>query len=289
MKKIFSILTIGLLLFTTTGCFKRDNFEDITIYTTAYPTYYITNYLYGEHSTIKSIYPNGVNINSYKLTKQQIKEYSNDAQLLIFNGLSNEKNYVVPMLENNKNLKIIDTSLSMEYEHDINELWLDPSNFLMLTQNIRDGLREYINNHYLKNEINEKYDELKIKVSEIDAKLKLMAESSNNKTLVVSSDLFKFLEKYNLNIISLEENDNLTDKVIEDVKDMINRGEISYIFVPDNDSINDTIKDIQAKTDVQIIKINSISNLTEEQHKVNKNYLTLMNENINLFKNELYD
>ena len=33
------------------------------------------------------------------------------------------------------------------------------------------------------------------------------------KTIVVDDDMFKFLEKYNLRVISLEDNDNLTDKL----------------------------------------------------------------------------
>ena len=56
MKKILLCVCIGILALCTSGCLKRDNLEDITIYTTVYPFEYITNQLYGEHSTIKSIF-----------------------------------------------------------------------------------------------------------------------------------------------------------------------------------------------------------------------------------------
>lgn len=288
MKKFGVIIMMGILSLTLVGCFKRDNFEDIDIYTTAYPIEYITDFLYGEHSTIHSIYPNGVNISTYKLTEKQIKDYSKSS-LFVFNGLSKEKDYVIPMVEQNTNLKIIDTSLTMEFEHGIEELWLNPSNFLMLTQNIRNGLKEYINNHYLKNDINDKYDELKVKISEIDAELKLMAESSDNKTIVVASDIFQFLEKYNFNVISLEENENLTEKKIIDVENMIYKGDIDYIFLPDNMEETNTIKMIKANTNVEIAKLYTLSNLTEEQITAKKDYLSIMNENIESLKNELYD
>ena len=253
------ILMMGVLSLTLVGCFKRDSFENIDIYTTAYPMEYITNFLYGEHSTVHSIYPNGVNISTYKLTDKQVDDYSKSS-LFIFNGLSKEKDYVVPMVKKNKNLKIIDTSLTMEYEHSIEELWLNPSNFLMLTQNIRNGLKEYISNHYLKNDINDKYDELKIKISEIDAELKLMAESSDNKTIVVASDIFNFLEKYNFNVISLEENDSLTEKKIMNVQNMIYTGDIDYIFLPDNMEETNTVKMI-----IYIIKFNRRSDYCEKR------------------------
>ena len=64
MKKFLIITSI---LFCLTGCFKRDDMEDITIYTSVYPIEYITTELYGENSKINSIYPNGVNINNYIL------------------------------------------------------------------------------------------------------------------------------------------------------------------------------------------------------------------------------
>lgn len=289
MKKKLLLCTtflLGVSLFT--GCFKRDNLEDIKITTTSYPIQYITEQLYGDYSTIESIYPLGVDIKNYKLTDKQIKDYSKSS-IYIFNGLSQEKDYVVPMFQYNKNIKIIDTSLSMEYTNDMEELWLDPSNFLMLAQNIKNGLQEYINDHYLKNEINKKYDELKVEISNIDANIKLAVESSSNKTIVVSSDLFKFLEKYGLTVISLEENNNLTDKSISDVKQLIKNDQISYIFLKQGEEPNRTIQRLIDQTNVETLNFNTLSNITEEENESNQNYTTLMNQNIETLKQELYD
>lgn len=277
------------MIISTSGCLKRDNLEDIDIYTTSYPIEYITSRLYGNHSTVKSIYPDGIIIDQYELTDKQIKDYSN-ASLFIFNGLATEKNYVAPIFEYNQKIKIIDTTLSMDYENYIEELWLNPSNFLMLAQNIKIGFNEYINNHYLKNDIEEKYEELKVEVSNLDAKIKLMVESSTNKTIVVADDLFKFLEdKYGLTVISLEENDNLTDKTKADVVELITSGQISYIFTTQNREVNDTVKEIQAATNVELAELKTISNLTEQERKNKDDYFTLMNYNIELLKQELYD
>lgn len=288
MKKKLLILMTLMLLIPLTGCFKRDNLEDITIYTTVYPIEYITNRLYGTHSEVLSIYPDGINSNTYVLTEKQIKDYSKGS-LFIFNGLSQEKNYVIPMFQHNKKLKIIDTSLTMEYNNEMEELWLDPSNFLMLSQNIRNGLKEYINNHYLKTEIDENYENLRVEISNIDAKLKLITDSTDNKTIVVSNDLYKYLEKYNFNVISLEENDNLTEKTIATVKSLIKNGKISYIFLKQNEEENNTIKEIQKETGVPLVTLHSISNLSDGERKEKKDYISLMNDNIELLKNELYD
>ncbi|MBQ9011739.1 MAG: zinc ABC transporter substrate-binding protein, partial [Bacilli bacterium] len=166
IKKILSIFSLGAIIIALTGCdFKTNSMDDITIYTTNYASEYIVKRLYGDHSSIYSIYPNGVNISNYKLTSKQIKDYSN-SDLYIFNGLnSNEKNYVSKMRENNKKIKIIDDTLSMAYINGMEELWLDPSNFLMIAQNYNNGIAEYIDNYYLKNASTNNYEELKIEAS----------------------------------------------------------------------------------------------------------------------------
>lgn len=287
MKKIVNILVLLCLVISLSGCIKRDSMEDITIYTTNYPTEYITRRLYGEYSDIESIYPDGVNINNYKLTNKQIEDYSK-ADLFIFNGLSNEKNYVESMRENNKVLKIIDTTLSMEYNNSIEELWLDPSNFLMMAQNIKTGFGEYIDSYYLNNKIEENYEELKIEASNLDAKIKDVISNANSKTIVASSNLFKYLEKYGLTVYSLDEDNSDVNAVYRDVKNMINNGEIKYIFVTSNEDSSSTVKQLIDETNVQTQDWNTLSNLTEIQRTENEDYFTLMNSNLELLKNELY-
>jgi zinc transport system substrate-binding protein len=193
MKKKISILLL-LLPILLTGCLKRDEFENIDIYTSVYPIEYITSRLYGNHSNIYSIYPDGILVDQYTLTDKQIKDYSK-ANMFIFSGLGLEKEYVIPMFNENKDIRIIDSTLSMEYTYGQEELWLDPSNFLMLAQNIRNGFKEYINNGYLKNEIDEEYEKLKLEVSNMDAKIRIIAESATDKNIVVGNDVYKYLGK----------------------------------------------------------------------------------------------
>ncbi len=288
MNKKISLLLVSMIVLLATGCFKRDSMEEIDIHTTVYPIEYVTNALYGESSNVSSIYPDGIIVDEYELTDKQIIDYSK-ASLFIFNGLSGEKDYVVDLFKENKNIKIIDATLNMEYSNKIEELWLNPSNLLMLSQNIKNGLNEYINNHYLKNKIEENYNKLKIDVSNIDAKLKLTAESATTKKIVVSNDLFKFLEKYDLEVISLEENNNLTDKVIADVTNLIKTDEINYIFVPQNEELNETIQKLVDDTDVEIIYFHTLTNISETERNDKVDYLTIMNSNIELLKKELYE
>ena len=285
MKKIFVCFSI-ICSFLLTGCIKRDSMEDISIYTSVYPVEYITNRLYGEHSKITSIYPDGVITEMYSLNDKQIKDYSK-SDLFIFNGLSDEKNYLQSMLKSNKDLKIIDATLSMEFTSYQEELWLDPANALMLARNIKTGLNEYINNHYLKNEIESNYEGLKLDLSNLSAKLNVISSSSSNPTIVVSSDMFKFLEKYGFSVISLDEK-SVTDKNIADVKRMISNGEVKHIFVIDDVDNSSVVQGIIDETNVSTLAFHALSNLNDNERTSKKDYMSLSLENISLLKQELY-
>lgn len=287
MKKLFGILLVLTLVFMSTGCIKRDSMEDITIYTTNYPTEYITKRLYGDYSKVKSIYPDGVNINDYKLTDKQIEDYSN-ADLFIFNGLSNEKDYVTRMRKDNEDLKIIDTTLSMEYDDGIEELWLDPSNFLMMVQNIKTGFSEYIDSYYLNEQISENFDKLNIEASNLDAEIKDLIQNGTSKAIVASDKLFKYLEKYGLTVYVLDEDSEDYQKTLSTVRSMINRGEIKNIYVKSNEDVSDSIEKLATDNNLTIQKWHTLANITEDERSENKDYFSIMNDNLELLRFELY-
>lgn len=288
MKKIFKFAFLFIIVFCLSGCLKRDNMEDISIYTTNYPTYYIVNRLYGKFSSVKSIYPNGSNINDYSLTSKQIKDYSK-ADLFVFNGLSKEKKYVTKMRNVNKNLKIIDTTLYMEYSHDMSELWLDPSNFLMMAQNVKTGLKEYIDSYYLNSKITSNYEKLKIEASNLDAKIKDIVSNGDNKVIVTSNNLFKYLEKYGLTVYVLDESDSNIDITSNEVRKLIKNGDVKYIFIKHDEDENSIIKNFVSTYGVKVQKWHTLSNISEIEASENQDYFSIMNDNLELLKNELYN
>lgn len=285
MKKI--VIALILCLFLATGCLKKDSFDNITIYTTAYPFKFVAQELYGEHSEVLSIYPANTDIENYVLTDKQIEIYGKKAKLYIFNGLNREKDYVIPMVKHNNGLKIINATLTMDYENSETELWLSPANLLMISQNIKNGLNEYISNYYLKEEINNNYENLKINLSNLDAKLRLISTNADSNKLIVSSDIFKFLETYNFELYIV--NKDSDKKVIEDAKTLVKNKEVSYVFLLKGEEISTEIASLISNTDVKVVYLHPLSNLTEEEEKNKNDYLTIMNENIELIKEEVYN
>lgn len=283
MKKISYLVVLLLILFSVTGCFKRDSLEGITIYTTVYPIEYLTEELYGNNSEVLSIYPDGINPLNYSLTEKQIADYSK-ASLFVYNGLSDEKKIAAEFINRNKDIKIIDVSQGIDINSDIEELWLSPANYLMLAQNIKNQLKEYVTNKYVKEEIDESYNGLKLVISEMDAELKIIAENAPTKTLVVSNNTFKFLEKYGFEVISLEDDVSLSD--LNKAKNLINDGKVSYIFIKESEEINSIITDLTNSYKISLMSIKTITNLTDDERKNGEDYLSLMKQNIDAIELE---
>lgn len=287
MKKIKLLLLTLMVSLLLTGCFKRDNMDDISIYTTTYPIEYLVNYIYGYNSNINSIYPKGVKISEYKLTDKKIKEYA-QTDMFIYNGLTNEKTTAASFLNKNHNLKVIDVSKGLSIKRDEEELWLSPSNYLMLAQNIKNSLNEYTSSTILKQEINDNYSKLKLIISKYDAELSLIADSATNKTIIAGNDVFKFLEKYGFKVLSIEENDLFTASELTEAKNNIFNKTNSYVFVLTTDDLNENTKALK-NDGAEIISIHSMTNLTDEEENDGIDYQTMMEEFIEHIKTEVYN
>lgn len=291
MKKnrrlILQIIICFTLLLTVCGC-RRDNMEDISIITTNYPNEYIISSLYGKHATISSIYPDGVNTSTYKLTTKRKKDLANQ-DLLIYTGLiERERNLAVELLDYNSNLKIIDSSYVLENSNNTDELWNDPSFMLMMCQNVRISLKEYVENNYLRKEIDKNYENLKITVSELDANIRLAVENAPYKTIITTNSAYKYLEKYDVKVYLID--DDTSDKELKEVDNLIKQGKITKIFTYEEDKTTANVQNIINKYPnvVSLVSFKHMNLLTEEARKSNSDYVTLMNQNLDTLKEELY-
>ena len=333
-KIIKSLFVLIFSLFLLTGCslFKSDVMEDINVYTTTYPINYLIKYLYGNHATIYSIYPSGVNFKDYELSEKKINEFAK-SDLFVFNSLDQDRNYAVKMINKNRELKLIDTALGMKYNYSLEELWLNPYNYLMMAKNVKESLNEYITNPYLVEEINDNYEALQYDLSKLDATYKETLKDSSYQTIVADSTLFKFLEKYNIEVISLEENiktitikdgdtissiskeynvsvsdiltyNNKTDETLKIgetikvpisvisssdvslVKKLINEHKIKYIYSANTES-NSTVASLIKDYGLELVTINDMYSIDGGVNNTNDSYLTIMNDNLELFQKEL--
>ncbi len=283
MKKILFLILMSLSL---TGCFENSNFSDDITYVTIYPIEYISNYLYSDYSEINSIYPNEINIEEYSLTDKQKNNYSS-ANTFVYNGISNEVDLAVEFLNKNKELEIIDAMKSMNYKYGLEELWLDPSHYLMMARNVKESLIDYEENVYIKEDIDEKYKELKITISEMDVNLTMIGKNASHNHIVVANDVLSFLSKYNIEVISLDSNNSNYDRNYKTASTLASDKDILYVYKLKGSQLSDSLNNLVDTYELEVIEIDTMINLTEDQRKNGENYVSIMNDNIDKLKREL--
>ena len=290
MKNIkYLFLTIVLLIpiaLITTGC-TDDSMDNIEIIVTNYPNEYIRKKLYENHATITPIYPDGVDINNYKISNKQKHDYAKK-DLFVYNGLiEKERNLAIDLLDINPNLKIIDTAYVLETDYSPEEMWLNPSSLLMMSQNIRLGLEEYITSTYLQKEVDDAYDKLKIELSELDADYRVAVESTEHKTIIVADSALKYLEKFGLDVICIDSDAN--QKTLSQAEKAVKNKNVSYIMLFKGEEVNENAKKLlDTYTDIQKLELHKLDNISDTERSNKENYNTIMRSNLELIKKELY-
>ena len=283
MKKLLLILACILL----SGCTFEYDFSDKYLYTTEYPIEYAANMLYGEHATVQSVYPMGSD-RTYVVTEKKKDIYA-EGETFIYSGLANEAYLARDLLNRNERLQLIDATKGMSITNNVSGLWLNPSNYLMLCSNIKSSLIDYNDNVYVKEKIEENYKTLNEKVSELDVKLYDIGKNGNYNTILTTNNVLNYLKKYNINVISIDENDPTSlDKAYADAKKAISKKEIQYIYYLKGDKFSPTQEKLINDNKLVKVEINDLFTITDAEKAEGKDYMIIMNEIIDNYKKELY-
>ena len=288
-KRLKELILIGILLLGTTSCiFKRDDLEGVDIYTTVYPVEYVVDYLYGYNSNVSSIYPAEVDLDTYKLTEKQIKTYSKGA-VFVYNGKSNEIEIARDLKNANADLKIIDVSHELDYESRVEELWMNPREYLWLAHTVKYGLEEYISNKFIIEEIDKNYESLNALISGFEAELSQIPGNAADKNIVVASNTLKFLENYGFNVTVVDESlGEIQNSVLLNVKNLIQDDIINYVFILDTDAETDTTREL-VSLGAELVPIRSMTVKTEDDIENGITYRNMMIDTIEAIKKEVYE
>ena len=282
-KKLLILLTIILILH---GCSFKDDFSDKYVYTTIYPIEYATNMLYSDYGNVQSVYPNGADTN-FEVSEKKKNTYSK-SEIFIYSGIANEAPLARDLININHNIKLIDATKGMQNNSKITSVWIDPSNYLMLCSNIKSSLIDYNDNVYVKENIEDNYKKLNESISELDVQLYDIGKNGNYNTILVTNNVFNYLTKYNINVISIDPDNSNIDKAYADARKYISEKKIQYIFSMENDELNTAQEKLIKDYSLVKIEINDIYSLTDEERSNSQTYITIMNEIIENYKKELY-
>lgn len=167
-----------------------------------------------------------------------------------------------------------------------NHLWLHPSYALMICEIILDQLTDLMPEY--EPTFQQNFDQLKIKLKDLNSSFTLLSDA-NQPYFLVTHAAYSAWESYGLIQLPLSSSietplstDELT-KLVALVQDL----DLNYLYFETNSS-SLTGRNIQNQLNLKPLILYNLATLTNEQIKNNENYFTLMYQNIENLKQEVY-
>ena len=294
MKKLLIYLLLVTILLT--GCAKNkstvNNEEDkLMVYTSFYPMYFLANEIGGDYVIVKTVIPHGVDSHDYEPTVDQLREL-NDAEVFIYNGV-NFESWVNKLVGS-----IVDESITINASQYcdliVNDgvtdphLWLDPENMVKIGEVIKDRFIELDkeNEEYYK----ANYKNLKERLEELDNKFFEELKEKSIDSIIVSHKAFGYMaKKYGFNQISvagISPEQEPSPKAIANILDLVKDKDYKYIFLETLASPK-TVEIIADEAGLKTLVLNPIEGLTEEEIENGKDYISIMEENLQNLKKAL--
>ena len=304
-KKIFSTITISILLLTTlTSCDQSENNKNgnkLSIYTTVYPLKFFTEQIGGEYVKVQSIYPTGGDEHTFEPTQKDFIKLA-DSELFLYVGFGVEgfvtkaksilKNDHVKMVAIGEKVKFEkadephdeDSDKSTDKDKDTHNhtdeinphIWLDPIYCIQIAEAIKDELKKIIPSHQKDFEAN--FEILKDKLIQLDESYREVARASKTKEFLVSHAAFSYWEtRYGLKqlpVLGLSTTDEPTQNELKNLVELAKKHHLKTILVEQNVSkkLTDIVKkEINGTT----LPIHNLAILTEKDIKDHNDYFTL--------------
>ncbi|CAG9614300.1 High-affinity zinc uptake system binding-protein ZnuA [Bacillus rhizoplanae] len=308
MKKkslIFSFVLIFTLIFA--GCSKQNstaNKKDgkLSVYTTIFPLADFAKKIGGDYVDVTAIYPPGADSHTYEPTQKQTVQVAK-ADLFVYNGSGLE-----PFAEKmektlkNENVKIVNASKGIElrssteeeheeghkeeHHHDKDpHVWLDPTLAMKQAETIKNALVELQPEH--KEEFEKNFAALQKKFTDLDSQFKEVADHAKTKEILVSHAAYGYWEQRygfkQIPIAGLSASDEPSQKELASIAATAKEHGLKYILF-ETFSTPKVAEVIQKETGTKILRLNHLATISDDDAKKNKDYFTLMQENINTLK-----
>ncbi|MBC1521159.1 metal ABC transporter substrate-binding protein [Listeria aquatica] len=313
-QKLLAPLLILVLLLAACGGSGEAKKEDgkIQVYTTVYPLTYLTQQIGGSYVHVKSIYPAGADAHSFEPTQKDMLKLA-DSDLFFYIGLGmegfvdkakstlkEEKVSFIPLAEKLDLPKDPDAALENdehehegeehEHEHgDINpHVWLYPKYMEEMAKTIRDRLTKEMPKQ--KATFEENYKKTVEKLKKLDDSYAEMAKNAKHKDFVTAHAAYSYWNTayglHQIPIAGISTSDEPSQKKLQTIVQTIKKDKIPYIMLEQN--TNSKIADvIQSETDTKALTLHNLETLTEKDIHQNRDYLSIMNDNLKALKEAL--
>ena len=301
MKKILLALLSVITMISAVACSSGNNTAKdngkINVYTTVFPVYDFTRNIGKDKININYVVPPGVEPHDYEITPKLMKDIQN-SDLLIKNGLGLDS--FADKIESENKLQIVDASEGIKpltyneeqnHENEGNNshnhgqydphVWLNVDLAMKECENIKNALikADEKNKDFYEKNYNEYIEKLKKLKSDYDKNLK----DKKNKSIIVSHGAYGYLcDEYKINQISItgiSPNQEPSLSKISEISNYAKKNNIKYILFDGlvNPNVAKTIAD---EANIKTTVLYSIDNISKKDFDNNKDYISLMNKNL---------
>ncbi|MBC2186526.1 zinc ABC transporter substrate-binding protein [Listeria sp. FSL L7-0253] len=314
MKKSYLIVLAALLsvLLLLTGCSDssdtKTSSDKLTVYTTVYPLQYLTEQIGGKYVDVHSIYPPGSDAHSFEPTQKDMMKIA-DSDLFFYidlgmegfvdkaeKTLANEHVTFVPAAEkldlptDPVAAEERDHESEEEHEHgDINpHVWLNPVYMEQMATVVKDKLIKEMPDQ--KETFEKNYQAVEEKLKTLDQDFRTVTSAAKQKDFVTAHAAYSYWEtEYKLHqipIAGVSTSDEPSQKKLKSIVEKIEAEKIPYIMLEQN--TNSKIADvIQQETNTKTLTLHNLETLTQKDIDNNRDYLSIMNDNLKALKEGL--
>ncbi|EEL45906.1 Laminin-binding surface protein [Bacillus cereus Rock3-42] len=306
---IFSFLLIFTLSFTGCSNTKEGNAKKdgkLTVYTTIFPLADFAKKIGGDYVTVEAIYPPGADSHTFEPSQKQTVKVAK-ADLFVYNGAELEP-FAEKMEKSlqKENVKIVNASKGIElrtsteeehhdhgdghkeeeHHHDKDpHIWLDPTLAMKQAEKIKNALVALQPDH--KQEFEKNFAALQTKFTDLDDQFKAVVSNAKTKDILVSHAAYGYWEqRYGLKqiaIAGISASDEPSQKQLADITKTVKEHNLKYILF-ETFSTPKVASVIQKETGTKVLRLNHLATISEDDAKSNKDYFTLMEENVNTLK-----
>ncbi len=235
-------------------------------------------------TTVQSIVPSGAEPHDFEPTPQDILTLK-DADLFIYNGLASLEPWLAKTLPFLPNTAQLDLSKTVTLRESDPHYWLDIENDIKTVDAIQKILSEKDPANKAIYEKNAQ--KLKTELRLLDTAYMTQLKTCEIRTIVTAHDAYNYLAaRYNIEtypIAGLSPESEPNAKTIASIIGIVDKKKIPYILFETLASPK-IAKTIAEETGAATLVLNPIEGLTEEEKAAEKDFMTLMEENLTVLK-----
>ena len=286
MKKLIGFLLTIVLVFSVCACGNTNTVSDkIQVYTSFYAMYDFAKQIGGDKADVHILCQPSQEPHEYEPTAQDIANII-DADVFIYNGMGME-HWADSVKEtlSGSDIIVVETSNAVDGSGRNTDphIWLNPQNALEQLRAITDAFIKADNGNV--DYYTSRFKESEEKINQLTHNYKTAVETFSSKDIVVSHEAYSNMcNAFGLNQLAVNGTDNSEDPTptrMAEIEKYIKDNNIKYVFTEPLGT-SSIVETIAKDTNCEILILDPFEGNTE-----NKDYFTVMNENLEALKKAL--